>query len=162
MPRPAYADDVVSTLVNQGFPKRDAEQAVTDSLSGTTGFNSLFRVAIQKLRAGGIKPAPAPKPVKPKAPKKPTGHYIYILTRGGKPERATWSPGTADRWLSLGDDYDYVALLPDDELASEPVSTRETPNHAMQRTQEITEEARKLRDELVKKQKKFPQSSLLQ
>lgn len=162
MPRPAYANDVVSVLVDQGFPKRDAEQAVTDSLPGSADFNSLFRAAIQKLRTGIVNSAPATVPAKSKTPKKPTGHYIYVLTRGGKPERATWSPKDADRWLSLGNDYDYVALLPDDELASEPVSARETPNHAMQRTREITEEARKLRDELVKKHKKFPQSSLLQ
>jgi hypothetical protein len=95
----------------------------------------------------------------------PDRRRIYVLTQDGQIKGATYSSATADRWLSLGEMYDYVGLEPDQiggADAPAPESTREQPSKAMERTQQITEDADKLRKNLETQTRKFqPKSPLL-
>lgn len=91
---------------------------------------------------------------------------IYVLTQEGQIKGATYSSATADRWLSLGDMYDFVALEPDQisgEDAPSPESAREQPSKTMERTLQNTKDQDKLRQSLETLKRKFqPKSPLLQ
>jgi hypothetical protein len=91
---------------------------------------------------------------------------LYVLTEGGQVRGATYDRENADAWLNLGEEFDYIPVVPEDvpepEEAS-PTSARQAPAKAQTQTQDITTQQDALRKRLEKMRKKFaPQSPLLQ
>lgn len=90
-------------------------------------------------------------------PKAPKGTTVYILTKDGENKHVTGDAKVADRWIGLGNEYDYQAFIIED-YEETPPTAKQTP----QRTQERGEKADTLMDQLQEKVRKFkPRSHLL-
>lgn len=93
------------------------------------------------------------------------GRRIYVLTQDGQVRGATHDPASADAWLNLGEEFDYIPVMPDDIAEPEeesPSSARQQPAKVQTQTQDITTQQDALRKRLETMRKKFaPQSPLL-
>lgn len=97
------------------------------------------------------------------AAKPPVGTTIYVLTRGGQNEHTTTNRQTADNWLGLGEDHDYQVFKLEDYQPERQPTGKEMPALEMRRTQDLTDQARRLTEQIERQTKKFkPKSSLLQ
>lgn len=89
---------------------------------------------------------------------------LFVLTRDGVVEGATYNPHKADQWMALGDMYDFIPVVPEayTDETEPPVSVKQQPTKAVERTQDITKEQDKLRKQVERQLKRFqPVSSLL-
>lgn len=91
---------------------------------------------------------------------------LYVLTESGQIRGATYDHANAEAWLNIGDEFDYIPVVPEDVPGPDepgPTSTRQAPSQAQTRTQDITQQQNELRKRLEKMRKKFaPKSPLLQ
>jgi len=92
----------------------------------------------------------------------PRGLTVYVLTQNGENKHVVTSLKDADRWISLGENYDYQAFRVEDYQPVAPPTEREAPAHAVREMQDVTRESERARRDIEALTRKFqPKSSLL-
>ena len=92
----------------------------------------------------------------------PKGLTVYILTENGQNKHVVTSLKDADRWIALGENYDYQAFRVEDYEPATPPTQREAPARAVQEMKDVTRESERARRDIEQLSHKFqPKSSLL-
>lgn len=87
---------------------------------------------------------------------------IYILTENGQIKKATYFIDIADQWVNLGDTFDYVTIIPDEDTPAEKKtpSVRESISDQQRILDQTLRDSRRVQEKAERVKKQF-QSSLL-